>query len=61
LAASAELAAFLNELEITTIQILSDGKNMKILPKELAMPPANIMEVHVIKLAKDVLTIENIK
>jgi hypothetical protein len=40
---------------------LSDGKNMKILPKELALPPANIMEVHVIKLAKDVITIENIK
>jgi hypothetical protein len=50
IAVAPEIAMFLNELNIKALQIITNGKSLKLLAGQVAEPPQGTMEVHFVKL-----------
>lgn len=53
IAASPEVAMFLNEQNVTALQLLTDGKNLRCFAGQVAEPPPELKEVHFVKLKKE--------
>jgi len=51
IALSPEVASFLNELNVTVLQVISDGAKFRCFANKVANVPPGALEVHFVKLA----------
>lgn len=51
LAQAPEVATFLNELNVTVLQVISDGTKFRCFANKVANVPPGALEVHFVKLA----------
>ena len=61
IAAAPEVAAFLNELNVKALQVITNGKSLKCFAGEVAEPPPGTMEVHFAKLDNEDIDIKRIQ